>query len=304
MANQNTLTVYASLQKIILNTNDTDKLLSNLIENAYTQLPSIGLNPLYLCGIFLDENHQIMNLCIRDSQNNSNNLDSLHETNGIYSKINALLNKTGDGKNLADGKIVSVADIKAILPDTFTDADKVKSIQLLPIILDDNLKGIVVYGLDRAELSQEEAMLLHAITDLAGSAYKVKDTQDSLTNITQELYKTNIQLRQLDKMKDQLIAVTSHELRTPATVVQNYLWMMTNKPDAETKLGPKDKERLQNSFLSIQTLIRLISDILDVSKIESNRLEINIQEIDYDELLTSTIKEAAHSGKKSYYCCK
>lgn len=99
------------------------------------------------------------------------------------------------------------------------------------------------------------------------------------------------ELKSLDKMKDQLIAVASHELRTPASIVQNYLWRVTTKPKEGTVFSSEDKKDLEKAFIGTQELIKLISDILNVSRIEGGKMEINVASSDYPKITKEVIDE-------------
>jgi signal transduction histidine kinase len=96
-----------------------------------------------------------------------------------------------------------------------------------------------------------------------------KATQQ-LKSANEQLSRKNHQLEQLDKLKDEFISVTSHELRTPLTAIRGYLWMvMNNRKDASTKLY------LDRAYISSERLIALVNDTLDISRIESGRVQLN-----------------------------
>lgn len=169
----------------------------------------------------------------------------------------------------------------------------IQSVILTPIQYNHTVIGWISYGTRQTmtEPHEKQITLAEEFASIISLLYKQIKTEKNLTEITQNLYTTNAQLHQLDKMKDQLIAVTSHELRTPASVVQNYLWMVLNKPTAGTVLADKDKERIQASFDENQILIKLINDILDVSKIEGGKMSIKLEPLKYKEVITQVVKD-------------
>src|SRR3989344_1542215 len=115
---------------------------------------------------------------------------------------------------------------------------------------------------------------------------------------TSNLRGANKRLRDLDKIKDEFISITSHELRTPMTAVKRYLWMVLNK--SGKNLGKKGTDHLNRAYVSTQRTINLVNDMLDVSRIEGNRFEINKEKIDIVELANESMRELmgrAHERK-------
>ncbi|NCN58502.1 hypothetical protein GW940_01125 [Candidatus Microgenomates bacterium] len=115
---------------------------------------------------------------------------------------------------------------------------------------------------------------------------------------TSNLRGANKRLRDLDKIKDEFISITSHELRTPMTAVKSYLWMVLNK--SGKNLGKKGTDHLNRAYVSTQRTINLVNDMLDVSRIEGNRFEINKEKIDIVELANESMHELigrAHERK-------
>ncbi|MDQ3099655.1 MAG: ATP-binding protein [bacterium] len=297
MIDSKNLSFYADLQQSMLDTDDTEVLVIRALNQVSTELSILNITIKYLSAIFLDEEKQIALIYTKNSNTaeyEQTDLKTNPEAMELYEKTNKILNTENRVKlDLQNKKVALIQDKDTIIPSTAPGRNEVQAILIAPVYIAKGLRGLIVYGVDKTpiELDQAQLQVFKMISNLIGSSYRLQDSQTSITAITQELYKTNAQLHQLDKMKDQLIAVTSHELRTPATVVQNYLWMVLSKPSAGTILSDKDKERLQNSFTGIQNLIHLINDILDVSKIESGSIQLNIQPVKYTEIIEELIRD-------------
>lgn len=93
-------------------------------------------------------------------------------------------------------------------------------------------------------------------------------------------------LRQLEKMKTDFVANASHELRTPVAAIKGF---------AETLLdGALENETLSKRFIAIidkeaDRLIRLINDLLDLSRIEAKGAQLSAEPIDIGKLLHSSV---------------
>jgi PAS domain S-box-containing protein len=84
-------------------------------------------------------------------------------------------------------------------------------------------------------------------------------------------------LQELDRKKDEFLSVASHELRTPLTTIKGYTQLLAQTVN---DLGPEDRATYINAVLGeIERMMGLISELLDVSRIETNRLQIHPQPI-------------------------
>ncbi|MDO9399189.1 MAG: HAMP domain-containing sensor histidine kinase [bacterium] len=100
------------------------------------------------------------------------------------------------------------------------------------------------------------------------------------------LYK---KIKEVDQMKDEFISMASHELRTPITGIRGYISMILEGSFGD--VNSKVKENMQMIQNSAGRLSDLVEDLLNVSRIEQNRLEINLQEIDVDKIIIEVINE-------------
>ncbi len=104
----------------------------------------------------------------------------------------------------------------------------------------------------------------------------------------EELEKTNAQLLELDRMKSDFVSNVVHELRTPLTIIKGNLDNINEGLAGEVQ--PQQKEILENIFRIINRLSRLVNDLLDLSKIESGKMELNKEELDIVALAAEVVK--------------
>lgn len=92
--------------------------------------------------------------------------------------------------------------------------------------------------------------------------------------LIEELEKTNERLTELNKMKDEFVAIVSHDLRTPLTSILSFsdLFIM----ERFGKLTEKQMEGVQIINRSGQHLLKLINDLLDMAKIEAGKVALSL----------------------------
>jgi signal transduction histidine kinase len=100
----------------------------------------------------------------------------------------------------------------------------------------------------------------------------------------------------LSQAKTEFIAIASHQLRTPLTVISGYLSMILDGDYGE--ISQKIKDIIKKVLQSAQRLIRLVNSILDISKIEAGEIEMNWQRVDLREIAREVIEELKIKAKQ------
>ena len=94
-------------------------------------------------------------------------------------------------------------------------------------------------------------------------------------------------LQELDRKKDEFLSVASHELRTPLTTIKGYTQLLAQTVN---ELEPDERATYINAVLGeIERMMGLISELLDVSRIETNRLQIHPQPIRWIDFIAGRI---------------
>ncbi len=96
--------------------------------------------------------------------------------------------------------------------------------------------------------------------------------------------------KKLDKKKDEFISIASHELKTPLTTMRGYVQLLHQNFLQIYKERLDYIDIMQNQ---ISKLNELVDDLLDVSKIETGKLSLDITEFNIVELINEVIKETA-----------
>lgn len=92
------------------------------------------------------------------------------------------------------------------------------------------------------------------------------------------------QIRENERRKDEFIGIASHELKTPLTNVKGYLELLKSIEDRQP-----NQQMVERAFINAKKLEKLVGDLLDVSKIQTGQLELNLSTFDLDELIRETI---------------
>ncbi len=108
-----------------------------------------------------------------------------------------------------------------------------------------------------------------------------KDEISMLSNVFEDLMK---QIMENQRRKDEFIGIASHELKTPLTSIKGYVELLESIEDKQP-----NKQFARKALENINKLEKLIQDLLDVSKIQSGQLELNLQEFSIRNFLDDTI---------------
>lgn len=103
--------------------------------------------------------------------------------------------------------------------------------------------------------------------------------------------------KQIESKKDEFLSIASHELKTPLTGIKAYIQLLER---VSAKSGPSPSmtyiERAKNEVLKLESLI---SDLLDISKIENGKLKINKMEMDLEKTVNNAIDTIGHTHQAS-----
>jgi signal transduction histidine kinase len=93
---------------------------------------------------------------------------------------------------------------------------------------------------------------------------------------------------EIDEMKNDFISVASHEMRTPMTSIKGALELLLGGYAGE--LPAEATELLGISLTAVDRLVRLINDLLDISKIESGKMELHLDKHDVGDIVRRSMR--------------
>jgi signal transduction histidine kinase len=157
----------------------------------------------------------------------------------------------------------------------------------VPMRVRDDVIGALHQRSAAGELDHERLLLLGRLADQIALI-----VQSARLRAKQE--ETLQRLRELDLMKSDFVAITSHELRTPLAAIRGFVDMLRRRG---SELSAEETEEFLG-IISIQTdrLVRLVEDLLVVSKIEAGKLTLEPEEVATQSLVEQVVQGLGDGG--------
>lgn len=120
---------------------------------------------------------------------------------------------------------------------------------------------------------------------LIAPVYDAEQNVERLISVSRDISK----LKELEQQKDDFIGIASHELKTPVTSIKAYTQVLQNRFNKAE--DTKSAEMLGKMDGQINKLTGLISDLLDVTKIEQGKLQFRKEEFEFGALVNEVVEE-------------
>jgi len=165
----------------------------------------------------------------------------------------------------------------------------------VPMLSRDRVIGVIsIQSYRKNAFSHDDELLLTAIANQAAVALENANLYRDLEGLTyalehrvqertSELRETNLRLLAADRSKNQFLANMSHELRTPLNSIIGFADVLLE--NTKSIWGEQKYGFLRNIKVAGAHLLTLISDILDLSKIEAGKMELHVEEFDVRQTL-------------------
>ena len=279
----------------LLTKNKTLSLLSKLYEISILALEPKDL-ALRLCqtvqvdlsfehvGILIYENKSdsLLPLAFSNSERVKKSLDKIGESfedmkiqsvssQNFYKQVilSKVSNRTDDLSEVW-GKLIDPTKLQIMVSESH-----IKTVILYPLKVENKILGAIMLSLNRSYevLSAFEKESITSFVNLIALALEK-------AFLYKELENANVQLRELDRQKDELISIVSHQLATPVSSVKWYLEMLHDGDLGKlTAEQTKHVEEVQGVTVN---LVDLVGMILDVSRIQLGKMKIDPQPMDLD----------------------
>jgi len=205
---------------------------------------------------------------------------------------------------ISNGQAFGTLNIYAEEPDAF-DAEEIKLLMKLADNLAYGIMALLTLS-ERKQAEEElskyrdhlEELVEDRTDELKEKTDKIKASRKALTYLVEDvnkarenLEKANEKLKELDRLKSMFIASMSHELRTPLNSIIGFTGIILQGMTGE--INAEQKDQLQRVSGSAKHLLNLITDIIDISKIEAGKIEVYAKKVS----LNGVIKEAVSTLK-------
>jgi two-component system, NtrC family, sensor kinase len=202
---------------------------------------------------------------------------------------------TATGRALLEGRIIHVPDVLVDPNYTWTEVAKTfggyRTILGVPLLREGTPIGVM--ALTRSEVrpfSDKQIELVEIFADQAAIAIEN-------VRLFDEIQDKNRQLAEASQHKSQFVASMSHELRTPLNAIIGLTEMMvTNAPRFGTE---KAAEPLRRVHRAGTHLLGLINQVLDLSKIEAGKLELNPESVNLASLIDEVVGTARQLAEQN-----
>lgn len=176
----------------------------------------------------------------------------------------------------------------------------IKSVAVYPIVVEEHLSGSLTFYFSRPlkAITQHDHEVMQGLADEVGIAIENSRLLLQLADMNQQLSEANAHLKEVDALKDDFIAVASHQLRSPLTAIRGYLSMLN-----EGDFGPVPKEQrtiLAQLGHSSNEVINLINDMLSVSRLNAGKFELARSTVKLDELVREIYTELKPLADKKH----
>ncbi len=123
------------------------------------------------------------------------------------------------------------------------------------------------------------------LDEIERTAERLRSVNEALDLKVTELSQANIGLYESNRLKSEFLANVSHELKTPLNSIIGFAELLEELAGREENADPKRRRYLGNIIESGRRLLEMISELLQMAKIEAGRVELSIAPVSVTELL-------------------
>jgi signal transduction histidine kinase len=201
---------------------------------------------------------------------------------------------TATGRAALEGKTVHIPDVLADPEYTLTEGQKLagyRTLLAVPLMREGAPVGVLVMArIAQRPFTPKQIELASTFADQAVIAIEN-------VRLFDEIQEKNRQLQQASEHKSQFVSIMSHELRTPLNAIIGLTEMMvSNVAHFGTEMAQEPLQRVNRAGTH---LLGLVNQVLDLSKIEAGKLELNSQTVQLAPLIEEVIGTARQLAEQN-----
>ncbi|MDO8474511.1 MAG: ATP-binding protein [bacterium] len=112
----------------------------------------------------------------------------------------------------------------------------------------------------------------------------------------EELQQAYAKLKELDEAKSEFVSIASHQLRTPLTAIKGYMSMIME--GSYGNLNEAQQKPMKSVYESNERLIRLVNDLLNISRIESGKIDMKWAKKNIADIIKNVVEEMDIKAKE------
>ncbi len=169
---------------------------------------------------------------------------------------------------------------------------------VFPVVVKNTSLGVLIFSMVKPfdQVSSEEMDLIKGFTDVVGIAVQNAKLYSEVEKTTEGLNKANKELHELDKLKDEFVSLASHELRTPMTAIRGSLSTILEGYAGDVSASVR--EFLTAAYNENERLLRLVNNLLNISRIESGRFTFTIVNVNLDKVIEEIVANLEGAAKE------
>ena len=235
--------------------------------------------------LMLYENGLLVPKVIRSVDTSSDGEEMLNASSSVIRRVE----KSKQGLVVTDAQLDT--DLK--LQESVI-RERLRSILAAPLLLRDRLLGVIYVDnrLVPGLFTEQDLKVLSALAFQAAisieNAMAFRRIEDQVKFQTQELESANLKIQQVSDLKSQFVSIASHDLRGPLSVIRESLAQV--KEELAERLSERQKEMVDLGQRSVNRMLKLIGELLDLSRMESGKIELKIARTDLLELFRTALE--------------
>jgi signal transduction histidine kinase len=150
----------------------------------------------------------------------------------------------------------------------------------------DNIASLIRNSM---KVYQAEKLIRSAQNQLRQTNELLRQQNQELEDQRRQIEQQNLQLLEANRLKSEFLAIVTHELRTPLNAIMGFSQIL--KSQSKGSLNSYQLSMVSRIYANGENLLNLVSDILDMSTLEANRLNLEPAVFNIDKLVRSTVAE-------------
>lgn len=168
----------------------------------------------------------------------------------------------------------------------------ISSIVFLPFRDRRGVRGLMrLYFGEPRKFDREDLDFLDSVAELCGAILELAEERELVARDAEEARRSLVRMRDERRHFLSFLSMVTHDLKSPLVAVQGYLKMLLRK--ASDRLDERMLQGIRRSIQRIDGMMELISDLLELSRLESGQVLAELKEVSWEEVLSAAV-EMAH----------